>query len=140
MYSPKAATYHYFHMARNNYKEYLKGPKVWLKKYLYVLRPCMCMQWLHTYGKAPPVNINDLINGLEFENDLYYDIHRLIATKKAEEEMSFGSKVQTITDYCRYWLEEYEIKDIAITSIRGDHERNLIDDAFRSVRLQHGQL
>ena len=38
LYSPKATLYHYFHMAKNNYREYLKGPEVWVKKYLYVLR------------------------------------------------------------------------------------------------------
>lgn len=40
-YSPKACMYHYLHMARGNYREYLKGEHVWIKKYFYVLRPIL---------------------------------------------------------------------------------------------------
>jgi len=38
-YSPIASIYHYLHMAQRNYREYLKGEAVRLKKYFYVLRP-----------------------------------------------------------------------------------------------------
>jgi hypothetical protein len=32
-YSPQASIYHYLHMAGGNYRAYLKGDQVWLKKY-----------------------------------------------------------------------------------------------------------
>jgi len=32
-------------MARGNYREYLKGDVVWIKKYFYVLRPILAMNW-----------------------------------------------------------------------------------------------
>jgi len=44
-FSPKSCLYHYLHMARGNYREFLGGDQVWLKKYFYVLRPvlaCRC--------------------------------------------------------------------------------------------------
>lgn len=32
-YSPSACQYHYLHMARGNFREYLRGEIVWVKKY-----------------------------------------------------------------------------------------------------------
>ena len=37
-YYPKSCLYHYRHMAEGNFREYLKGEIVWIKKYFYVLR------------------------------------------------------------------------------------------------------
>ena len=53
-YSPVASSYHYLHMAQGNYRKCLKGDNVWLKKYLYVLRPIFAMQWIERkYGVVP---------------------------------------------------------------------------------------
>jgi len=38
-FSPKSCMYHYLSMARGNYREYLQGERVRIKKYFYVLRP-----------------------------------------------------------------------------------------------------
>jgi predicted nucleotidyltransferase len=38
-YSPTASFYHYLHMAQGNFRDYLRGEMVWIKKYFYVLRP-----------------------------------------------------------------------------------------------------
>jgi predicted nucleotidyltransferase len=32
-------------MALGNYRKYLKGNVVWIKKYFYVLRPILAMNW-----------------------------------------------------------------------------------------------
>ena len=40
-YSPKSCLYHYLHMAEGNFREYLKGEMVLVKKYFYVLRPIL---------------------------------------------------------------------------------------------------
>ena len=41
-------------MARRNYREYLHGAKVWGKKYFYVLRPVLAMNWIEQdLGVAP---------------------------------------------------------------------------------------
>ena len=40
-YSPKSCLYHYLHMAEGNFREYLKGQMVLVKKYFYVLRPIL---------------------------------------------------------------------------------------------------
>ena len=45
-YSPRNCFHHYFHMARGNVREYLRGETVWRKKYFYVLRPLLALRWL----------------------------------------------------------------------------------------------
>ncbi len=45
-YSPIACLHHYLHMAQGNYREYLKGEIVWVKKYFYVLRPLLAINWI----------------------------------------------------------------------------------------------
>ena len=47
-YSVCNASYHYFHMARDNFNKYLAKSEddVWTKKYFYVLRPLLCVDWL----------------------------------------------------------------------------------------------
>ncbi|MBN1316088.1 MAG: nucleotidyltransferase domain-containing protein [Anaerolineales bacterium] len=44
--SPTSIRYHYLRMAQNNFREYLKGDTVWLKKYFYVLRPILAVNWI----------------------------------------------------------------------------------------------
>lgn len=43
---PERSFHHYVHMARKNYREYLRGDTVRLKKYLYVLRPLLAALWI----------------------------------------------------------------------------------------------
>jgi predicted nucleotidyltransferase len=45
-YSPVSCFHHYLHMAEGNYREYLRGDEVWVKKYFYVLRPVLACQWI----------------------------------------------------------------------------------------------
>lgn len=45
-FSPLRARWHYYSMARKNFRGYLQGDDVRLKKYFYVLRPCWrCVGW-----------------------------------------------------------------------------------------------
>ncbi len=44
-YSPRACAYHYLQMARGNFREYLQGDQVWVKKYFYALRAVMAVNW-----------------------------------------------------------------------------------------------
>lgn len=45
-YSPAACLYRDLHMAKGNYRDYLKGPTIWIKEYFYVLRPLLAIEWI----------------------------------------------------------------------------------------------
>ena len=46
IYNFTSARYHYYHMASRNFREYLRGDTVIRKKYLYVLRPLLAVNWI----------------------------------------------------------------------------------------------
>ena len=53
-FSPIACYHHYLSMARTNHRRYLKGDRIPTKRYLYVLRPLLAVQWLEQgYGLVP---------------------------------------------------------------------------------------
>ena len=58
----KKLFYSYQGMARNNYREYLKGDEVWIKKYLYVLRPLLACLWIEHHQDLPPVQFEKLVD------------------------------------------------------------------------------
>ncbi len=49
----KSGLYHYLSTAKSNYREYLKGETVRLKKYFYVLRPLLACKWILAEGPPP---------------------------------------------------------------------------------------
>ena len=56
----KPLIYHYLHMARGNFREYLQGDMVKIKKYFYVLRPVLACIWIEKYNEIPPVEFDKL--------------------------------------------------------------------------------
>ncbi len=69
-YSPSACLYHYLHMARGNFREYLKGEEVWVKKYFYVLRPILAMNWIEKELGVVPTDFNVLVEKLVTEPEV----------------------------------------------------------------------
>ena len=67
-YSPRNCLHHYLHMARGNIREYLKGERVWVKKYFYVLRPLLACLWIEAGNGAVPMEFATLAEsvGLTF--------------------------------------------------------------------------
>lgn len=64
MHQPERSFHHYVHMARGNYREYLQGDTVRLKKYLYVLRPLLVTLWVEQGRGVAPLRFQDLVDSL----------------------------------------------------------------------------
>lgn len=97
-FSEKKALYHYWHMAQTNYREYLKGEEVRIKKYFYVLRPLLAAQWILDKKVAPPMLFNELVDA-ELDEKLRPELNRLLEMKKTLPEMGMAPKVQIFNDY-----------------------------------------
>ncbi len=61
-YSPVACLYHYLHMAHGNFREYLKGETVWIKKYFYMLRPVLACKWIEQDLGPVPMEFEALVD------------------------------------------------------------------------------
>lgn len=98
-YSPKACMYHYLHMARGNYREYLKSERVWVKKYFYVLRPLLAINWLERNLGVVPTEFKMLVEKTVEPADLKQEIEELIKAKEQGQELDYGPRNPIIGDF-----------------------------------------
>lgn len=98
-YSPLACHYHYFHMAEGNYREYLRGNEVWLKKYFYVLRPLLACIWIERGFGVVPIEFSTLVDRLIDPGPLKQSIEQLINRKRAGAELDRGPRIAVISDF-----------------------------------------
>jgi uncharacterized protein len=91
--------YHYLHMAEGNYKDYLKGDIVKVKKYFYVMRPILACMWIEEKGTMPPMEFKVLIDELVFDIALKTEIETLLERKINGEELDFEPSNQILNDF-----------------------------------------
>jgi hypothetical protein len=107
-YSPQACIYHYLHMAEGNYREYLKGETVWIKKYFYVLRPILAIKWIEQGYGAVPTEFIILVDKLITNPSLRGEIDCLIAQKSQGEELAIGPRIPAISEFIETEIERLQ--------------------------------
>ncbi|MDZ5606008.1 nucleotidyltransferase domain-containing protein [Bacillus pseudomycoides] len=107
-FDPKATIYHYLHMASKNYREFLQGESVKLKKYFYVLRPILACKWLEEKGTLPPVEFERLITELSLEKNFLNEIEDLLIKKKAGVELDAGPKIMVLNEFLEEQIKYYQ--------------------------------
>jgi uncharacterized protein len=112
-YSPKSCLYHYLHMAQGNFREYLKNDEVWVKKYLYVLRPVLACLWIEADRGLVPTEFGKLVDGIVHDSVLRQDIQALLERKRQGKEIDRGPKIPSISAFIEEQLER----------LTGDHAR-----------------
>ena len=85
-------------MAEGNYRNYLHGDEVRIKKYLYVLRPILAAKWVIDKLTAPPMLFSDLIKA-ELDPAIKPEVDRLLEMKRDLPEMGMAKKVTVLNDY-----------------------------------------
>lgn len=146
-YSRKASFYHYFHMARNNYREFLQGDRVKLKKYLYVVRPILACIYIKEDRGIPPVNFFELVNETLPDGGLKDDILELVRRKKAGEELQIGPRIPSISNFLTEKFEQFrkeKPKDLFSHKVkqgrRQEQERETLNGIFRryaTIKMFH---
>lgn len=107
----KNGLYHYLSMAEGNYREYLRGELVWLKKYFYVLRPILACRWIIEKKSPPPMRFSDLVDA-SLEPSIIPAVSELLRIKTQTPEMKAGKRVDIINDYIDKSIDE--IKGIIV--------------------------
>jgi len=99
---------HYYHMALSNFRTYLTQDSVWLKKYLYVIRPILAIKWLLKHERTDvPIVFLELLQLVEDE-DLKNEILKIVEIKKSSIESSYGNRSEKINEFLVNSLNEYE--------------------------------
>ncbi len=103
-YSFRACHYHYLSMAKRNYRKYLQGEQVRLKKYLYVLRPLLAVRWMEQGRGQVPVEFDILLEWLK-EDEVKLEIAALLERKIAGDELDLGNRVDALDSFIERELE-----------------------------------
>jgi predicted nucleotidyltransferase len=102
-FSPIAAASHYLHMATGNYREYLQGDSVKVKKYFYVLRPIMASLWIIDKNQAPPMEFERLLD--EYGGAMRDAVQDLLIEKKNGYELGERPRIEAINKYLEENME-----------------------------------
>jgi hypothetical protein len=130
-YSPKACMYHYLHMARGNYREYLKGERVWIKKYFYILRPLLVINWLEKEMGIVPTEFRKFVNQVVSDKDLKQEIETLIKAKEQGAELDYGPRIPAIGDFIDREIARLENQQFTDGTQNGSAEE--LNRLFRSA-------
>lgn len=94
----KSGVYHYLSTAKINYREYLKGDTVRLKKYFYVLRPLLACKWILAEGTPPPILFSKLMDKY-LDESIREDVLKLLDLKMNRPEIAEGKRFDKINEY-----------------------------------------
>ena len=103
----KAGLYHYLSTAKKNYREYLKGDMVKLKKYFYVLRPILACRWILEEQTPPPMLFSELADAC-LDEALVPAVTDLLRLKMETPEIGLGPRIDAINDYLDASIEEID--------------------------------
>lgn len=130
-YSPKRCMLHYLHMAQGNFREYLKGDVVRIKKYFYVLRPVLACLWIEKYNFMPPTEFAELYRDAGLAPSLVVEIDSLMVRKMAGDELDMEPKIEVINDFlaqqiehCSLFVDGMEMADV---------DEDVLDRLFREM-------
>lgn len=130
-YSPKRCMLHYMHMARGNYREYLKGDVVRIKKYFYVLRPVLACLWIEKYNSMPPTEYTELYRDAGLSSAIAREIDLLLIRKMAGDELDMEPKIEVINsfleqqiEHCSAFVEGMDMADV---------DEEVLDGLFREM-------
>ena len=106
----KSMMYHYYHMAGNNIRTFLKGKEtVKPKKYFYALRPILACRWILDKGTPPPMLFSELMEA-ELEPALLPDVNRLLDLKVNAPELQTIPRIESINRYLDRSIEEVRLR------------------------------
>ncbi|MCM3749249.1 nucleotidyltransferase domain-containing protein [Paenibacillus pasadenensis] len=133
MYSSKSCMHHYLNLATGNYRNYLQGDRVRLKKYFYVLRSVLACQWLMEKGGLPPVEFERLTAELlPREGKLSRIIEELLHRKKSGEELDDEPQIPFLQAYLEERLAYFQRIAAGLPSSPGVPDL-LLDGWFRKA-------
>ncbi len=134
-FSPVSCAYHYLSMAKRTYKEHLQKEQVRLKKYFYVLRPLLAVQWIENDYGVVPTEFSKLIEKLVDDNKLLSAINNLLERKKSGFEKDTSEKITVLNEFIESELNRLEDTKFAQKSSEAEAEglNNYFRDTLNST-------
>ncbi|MBD2814845.1 nucleotidyltransferase domain-containing protein [Xenorhabdus sp. Flor] len=123
------ARYHYLSMAKKNFRGYLQGEEVRLKKYFYVLRPLLAVHWIEMGKGVPPIDFETLVEGTVHDPLLKAEIADLLRIKRSASEAKYGLRKPKIHTFIESELDETLAR--CELSDNCEHNQELLDNYLK---------
>ena len=127
----KSGVYHYLSTAKRNYREYLKGDTVKLKKYFYVLRPLLACKWILAEGTPPPMLFSELVEKY-LDDEIRADVDNLLKLKMQSPEIGTGNRIDNINSYIEANISDIE-KQLEHIPYEKERDWQELDKIFLSL-------
>lgn len=130
-FSPISSVYHYMHMAKGNYRQFLQSEEVKTKKYFYVLRPILACMWIENYRETPPMEFEKLLTQIK-DGKLLEEINGLLIRKKSGIEMEIEPKIEIINNFIENALRHFE-EIVNTFDSRKKPEQKIMEEGFIKI-------
>ena len=125
--------HHYVHMARGNFRGYLYGSTVRLKKYLYVLRPLLATLWIEQGRGVVPMRFQELVDAIVTNPEVREAIEHLLVLKRRANEAEHGEPLPAINTFINTELTRLES---VLPPVSTDTDFSVLDRLLASTVLQ----
>lgn len=134
-FNPKSCMYHYLSMAEGNFREYLKGDKVRIKKYFYVLRPVLACMWIERTNEMAPMEFDLMVDAEINNTEVKKEVKNLLVRKKSGEELDWEPKIDSIDRfleekivYYKEYLRNFDYKKYPDTELLNQIFRETLEE------------
>lgn len=110
------------HMARRNFRQYLRGDRVRTKKYFYVLRPLLAVKWLEQGFGPVPTKFHKLVEAVVDDAGLRHRIEKLIEEKRQGFELHEGPRIGIVSDFIETEIKRIDDSSFALMQEKPDFE------------------
>ena len=132
-FNQKKSLYHYWHMAKTNYREHIRAEQVKLKKYFYVLRPILAAEWVLEYATQPPMEFDRLVKA-QLPDELRPVVDDLLEKKMAASEMGMAPRIDVLNEFIEKEIERIEEKAASCEDKKV--EWDALNDYFRKIVMK----
>ena len=129
---PNSMIHHYLNMAKNNYRNYLQGSEVKIKKYFYVLRPILACKWIEKYNMTPPISFHELLEDIIPEGELKKAVEHLLIRKIQGDELDIEPRINVINDFVENEMDRLDdyVKSL---KVKQQDPTKILDELFRNT-------
>lgn len=106
VFSASALMHHYVSLAQRQVKAYWRpGEPVRFKKYLYAIRPLMCVIWMQQYRyQMPPMDVSRLIEATPLSAAVWREVDDLLRMKRESTECGGVGRFPALDAFIDKWL------------------------------------
>lgn len=123
-FAPVHAIYHYINLGKKSFDGFKEMDRVRLKKLFYVIRPVTSCMWIEKYKTITPMNLQEMMRGLELDNGIRKLIDEYTIIKAGSTESDTVSKPKELIEFLEQKLNYF---DGYVKSMYNDKNRDASD-------------